>query len=1152
MNFLAFHGHSFAMVRHEAARERRSLTKTLLIMKMTALILLVGSLHVGATGFSQKINLSVRHERIEEVFIQIKNQTGYTFFYNSEWLKNIRDLNLDLKDASIEQAMEQCLKGQLLTFSIVDRIIVLKQKDLLPEKIIAEAPVPVPIRGRVVEQETGKPIAGASIVIKGKKTGTSTNEDGYFTLDVPAGRTIIIISSVGFGTLEQSVSGSESNLQIALAPQKKEMGEVVVTALGIQRTSRSLAYSTQKVSGDQVNEVRDANFTNTLSGKVAGLTVTPSATGPGGATRIVLRGNRSIQGVNNALIVVDGVAVDNSSLPGQQGSDFGGQNGSDGAANINPDDIESISVLKGAAGASLYGSRAANGVIMITTKKGRNSKMALNVNSGATMENPMILPKLQNRYSQGSAGAFAASSPSSWGAEIAGQPVTDWMGNSTTLKAYKDNIKDFFRTGMNLTSAVSVSGGSDKMQTFFSYGNTYTNGIVPKNYLSRHSFNLRMSANISERLSADLKVTYTQQNIYDKPAVGGQGAIVANLYRIPRSVNLDDVKTYKKVSSTGIETPTYWASGESTDMNPYWTAYNTHHNEDRGRITGLVSLKYKITDWLNLQGRISSDSYNDFITQAYAHNTLVFAPISGGFYSEETDFVAERNVDFLLNGNNKLGKDLKISYNLGGSNLSRQSRRRVNTANGLGIRNRFDLSFGTNLLATTAAVRRQLQALYATTQLSYKDYLYLDLTARNDWSSTLPEPYNYFYPSAGLTAIVSDMVAMPSWISLGKVRGSFAKVGNDAAPYLLMQNYSYVAGSYGGYLQNGITKSIGDLKPELTTSLELGTEWRFWNGRLGLDLTYYRTNSKNQLLQVSSPPSSGFTSQYINAGGIRNTGVEVMLTGKAVERKDFEWNVGVNFAKNSNRVESLYPGVSMIYLGGTTVRTSTPVVTAGGSYGDLYGYKWQRLNGQYVVGSNGKPVSTTNIEKVGNFNPDFTLGLSNSWRYKNWSLSALVDGRFGGVITSGTAAQFAFFGDADYTTAYRGSNWILSGVQADGSKNTTSITPESFWTTVSQGNYSWAEFFTYDATNVRLRELTLGYEFKKLPVGFVKSAKLSFVGRNLFFFYLGSRKMNIPGIGKQKLDFDPEVSLSAGNYQGVEYNNLPSTRSMGVNLKVSF
>jgi TonB-linked SusC/RagA family outer membrane protein len=1015
----------------------------------------------------------------------------------------------------------------------------------------------LPVKGKVIDKATGKPIVGASVVARGSNRGVSTNEGGSFAITLAADRGILIISSVGYKTTEQVIDVNSTDVTIYMISDEKGMEEVVVTALGIQRTAKSLTYATQRISGDQINQVRDANVANTLSGKVAGLTITPSANGPGGATRILLRGNRSIQGNNGALIVVDGVAIDNSTIQKQvrndAGDDNGGQSGSDGVSSVNPDDIESINVLKGAAGAALYGSRAANGVVLITTKKGRSGRSSVSLNSGATLDQAMVFPKYQNDYAQGAGGMFSTNTGNSWGPKVAGQQVTDWTGKTVTLQDYPDNVKDFFKNGLTTNNAISASGGSDKIQTYLSYANLYAEGIVPKNHLLRNTFNTRVTYNITDRLTADLKVTYLLQNIYDKPGVGGDGQVAGNVFRMPRSVNLQDLKTYKTVDASGVETPTYWTNTDPVYMNPYWTVNNTHVDEDRSRVTGQASLKYKLTDWLNVQGRVSSDSYDDFITKKYANNTVNSARSPGGQYSEETDYIAERNIDFLLNGENNITPDLKVTYNVGGSLLSRQSRHRVNIASGLGINNKFDLGFATTLGVATAATKRQLNAVYGTAQLAFKNYLFLDLTARNDWSSTLPEPFSYFYPSVGLSAILSDMIKMPSWISFSKVSGSVTKVGNDADPYLLSQTYNYTRGAYGGYIGSNSTKSIGNLNPELTQSLELGTEWSFIDSRYGFAFTYYKTNSKNQLLNVSAPASSGYSSIFVNAGNIQNSGIEVMLTAKVIKSTDFKWDVGINYAYNENKVISLYPGVTQLNLGSSdNVRTVRSVVQEGGSYGDLYGYKWQKLNGQYVMNANGLPVVGSTIEYIGNANNKYTAGLTNTFTYRNWMLNVLVDGKFGGVVASGSVANQAYAGTGDFTTRYRAAgSWTLPGVLADGSKNATSINAEQFWQGVAQGDYSYADFFTYDATNVRLRELSLGYDFKRLPK-ILKMARLSFVARNVFFIYRGSSLLDIPGMGKRKMDFDPETSFGNSNYQGIQYYNLPSSRSMGLNLKLSF
>jgi TonB-linked SusC/RagA family outer membrane protein len=1016
------------------------------------------------------------------------------------------------------------------------------------------------IRGRVVDQQTGKPLAGVTVTIKGKRGGVTTNDDGWFTLNLPSEKAILVISSVGYVAVEQPVDAGSSNIVISLVQDQKGMGEVVVTALGIQRTAKSLTYSAQRVSGDQINEVRDASFANTLSGKVAGLTITPSANGPGGATRVLLRGNRSIQSNNNALIVVDGVAIDNQAVSGEVKDDAGstnqGQSGSDGLSNINPDDIESMSVLKGAAGAALYGSRAANGVIMITTKKGKAGKLSVSLNSGVTADRAFSIPKLQSQYSQGTDGAYSTATGNSWGAKVTGQSVTDWRGKTVNLQAYPNNIKDFYRTAVSTNNAIGVTAGSDKVQSYLSYANNNATGIVPGNRLMRNTFNGRFSVNLSDRLSADAKVTYIVQDIYNKPGVGGDGLVAANVYSIPTTVNQKDLKDYKTVDVAGVETPTFWTATNPVIMNPYWTVNNTHRNENRSRIIGLLSLKYKLTDWLNIQGRVSSDSYNDFNTSSYANNTVNYARQPGGYYSEEYNFVSERNFDVLLNGNNNITRDLKVTYNIGSSLLDRGSRRRIMAADGLLYNNKYDLKYASTLKETDVTVKRQLQSVYGTAQFSFKDLINLDITAREDWSSTIPEPYHYFYPSIGLSAILSDMLTMPSWISLAKVRGSLTRVGNDADPYLLAQTFNFIPGGFGGYIASQTSKLLPTLKPEITTALEVGTEWRFWQDRLGVDFTYYKTNSKNQLLQVTTPASSGYSQQYLNAGNIQNSGFEVVLNAQPVKTRDLSWNVSLNYALNTNKVISLADDVPFIYLGSNdNVRTATPRVAVAGSYGDLYGYKWQRSSkGQLVMDSaTGLPAYTSVISSVGNFNPNYTIGFSNTFNYKGWSLGILVDGKFGGVIVSGTESQLAYTGMADYTAKYRdGATLVLPGVSGvNGSANTKAISAQQLWQSVTQGNYAKAEFFTYDATNVRIRELTLGYDFKRLP-SFLKAAKLSFVARNLLFLYRGKSTLEIPGIGKRKLGIDPEASFGNSNYQGAEYFNLPTTRSMGLNLKLSF
>lgn len=994
------------------------------------------------------------------------------------------------------------------------------------------------VTGKISDAK-GDALIGASVVEKGTTNGVVTDLDGNFSLTVKSGAAISV-SMVGYESQDIPV-GSQSTINVTLS-EGVSLSEVVVTALGIERAQKTLTYSAQKIGGDKVNQVRDANFVNTLSGKAAGIVVTQAAGGPGSATRVVLRGNRSIQGNNNALFVIDGVPVDNTIAGGSVGNDFGGYQGSDGAANINPDDIESMSILKGAAASVLYGSRAANGVVLITTKKGKAGKISVDINSGLVAETPSLLPALQNDYGQGNGGVSNTTASGSWG------------GKTTT---YPNNIKDFFRTALSANNSIGITGGTDKMSTYFSYTNNQNQGIIPNNDLSRNTFTLRLSNQLGKRLSTDAKVTYVNQTINNKVKVGEESGIVQNIYKIPRSISNESIKEFED-AKTGD--PKYWTSS-SIYMNPYWTLNRTLNDEVRNRVTSLVSAKYEIIDGLNITGRASIDRYTDKITRKFYNKTLLFAQ-SGGSYTEGYYDVMERNLEAFLNGNHKLSSDLSINYVLGTSVSRREFGATFANANGLLVPNKFDLSFASTRSTSTSNAKREIQSAFASAQLGYKDYLFLDITGRNDWASTLPKDNNsYFYPSVGLNAVISDMTTMPSWISFMKARASWTKVGNDLPQGILLQTYSFEQGGTGGFIRRDGTLPIPTAKPELTTSLEFGLDWRLFKNRLGIDLTWYKTNSVNQLLSLDLAAPSGFDRQYINAGNIQNTGIELTLNASPVRNaKGFNWDMAINFAKNNPKVVELAPDVKQAFLAGGYGRTAGPVVQEGGKYGDLYGEGWKRdAQGRFLVDANGKPIgSTANLTGlpggqtlVGNYNPDFMLGWNNTFSYKNFTLGVLVDGRFGGVMVSGSEANFAFDGTGSYTSAFRDGGLILDAVTATGEKNTKAINAETFWTTVSGGRYSYGEFFAYDATNIRIRELILGYN---LPIknNVIKTAKLSLVGRNLLFLYRGSAILDIAGMPKRKMNFDPDINLGAGNFQGIEYGNLPSTRTIGLNLQLGF
>ncbi len=1000
------------------------------------------------------------------------------------------------------------------------------------------------VRGTVTSSG-GEPIIGANIIELGSNNGTVTDLDGNYQLKVgPNG--ILEFTYTGYVSQKFTV-GNQTIINVTLA-EGVALSEIIVTALGISRERKSLSYAAQTIQGGQLTQVRDANFVNTLQGKVAGLVVTSASSGVGGATRVNLRGNRSIQSSNNALFVVDGVPVDNST-PGQVGNDFGGYNGSDGVANINPDDIESINVLKGAAASVLYGSRAANGVILITTKKGSAGAISVDVNSGAQFDAPLTLPYLQNEYGQGNGGVFGARASASWGPKMNNQAVIDWTGKAQGMVPQPNNVSDFFQIGTSFNNSVGIKGGSEKVHSYFSFTNNQVSGIVPRNTLDRNTINLRISTNLSKKFSTDAKVTYVNQILNNKLRSGEESSEVMNLYKTPRSIRIEDMQNYE----SGAGVPTYWTSS-SIYMNPYWTINRTFADEERTRTTGLVSATYQINDDIKVLARVSLDQYTDKGENIFYNNTLLFAWL-GGTYQKSFRQVQERNSELLFIGNKKLNNKVKLSYTFGVADVARKSDFTQTSANGLLVPNKFDLGFARNLAVGTGFIERDLQSVFGSVQVSLNDYLYFDVTARNDWSSTLPAPHSYFYPSLGLTAVLSDMVELPSFISFAKLRGSYTRVGNDAAPYLLTQTYSFSQGGVGGFINRDATQAFGELKPELTTSLEFGFDGRFFDNRMGFDVTFYKTNSVNQLLSLPLPPASGFSNQYINAGDIENSGVELTLTGSPIKKNDLTWDVTLNYARNVNAVVTLHPDIKQTFISSGFVRTAGVLVKEGGAFGDLYADGWARTpSGQFIMDGAGKPLVSSTQEYLGNFNPKFTLGLNNAFSFGKIRINVLVDARIGGVMTSGSDASLAFDGSSAITTAYREGGWVLPGVTLSNNEyipNTSPINAETFWTTVSKGRYSWGQIFTYDATNVRIREAAVGYDFT-INSPYVKKVTLSIVARNLFFLAKGNAIIDIPGIPTRKMWFDPDVNLGAGNYQGVEFGTLPSSRSIGLNLSLSF
>jgi TonB-linked SusC/RagA family outer membrane protein len=1008
------------------------------------------------------------------------------------------------------------------------------------------------VKGKVLSGNN-QPVVGASIQVKGKNIGTTTANDGSFSLNVPTGAVTLVVSSIGFASMEKTIEDNVQELSVTLTESTGDLNAVVVTALGIQRQAKSLVYATQTVKTSELTTVRDPNnVLNSLQGKVANAIITQGSGGPGSGARIVLRGNRSIQGSNNALIVVDGVPINNSTN-GTAGSDFGSIQGSDGASNINPDDIESVTILRGASAAALYGSQAGNGVIVITTKKGTKGKMSVFLNSGITRESAFALPKVQNLYGQGNGGQLDPSSGESWGAKMTGQSFTNYLGNSATYSPQPDNINDFFRDGIGANNSVGISGGSDKMQTYLSYTNNYIQGIIPKNDLNRHTVDLRLTNQISNNFSTDAKITYIHQEIVNRPRTGEENAPVIDIYQIPRNISTADAEQYETIDNLGLPTPTAFPSTlSSIYQNPYWMIHRTAINETRDRVLGFVSAKYKLTDWLSITGRVNVDKTFDRGENQISQGTILWTA-SGGNYSKQTITVTDKWLDVILEGNNQITKDLKVNYHVGAIYQDNQYDADFASAGGLNIANKFSLNFAKSPAVSSGFTEVQTQSVFGQLNLSYKDAIFLDASLRNDWDSRLPSPYTFQYPSIGVSGILSDLITLPKSISFLKASANYAEVGNGGQFGLLNPVYLYSQGAGNGFLQRGATLPIPGLKPEIVKNLEFGIEARFVNNRIGFTATYYKSNSYNQLLQVALPVATGYSSKYINAGNIQNKGVEFVFNGTPVKSQNFTWDVTLNLALNRSKVVSLSDEIKIFYLGGGYGRSATPVVEEGKSYGDLLAFKWATdEKGNRIVGADGKPVLTQDQQYIGNFSPKETMGFTNTFAYKRFSLRILMDGRIGGTLVSGTEMNLAFSGIPEVTSQYREGGWSLGGVDASGQPVSAAITAQDFWQIASGKRYGAGEFFAYDATSFRMREISLGFEIPLPTNFFIKTARLSAVARNVFWIYRGSSLMDIPGVGKRTMWFDPDMSLGNGNYQGVEYGTLPATRSFGLNLQVTF
>jgi len=1004
------------------------------------------------------------------------------------------------------------------------------------------------IKGTVTSKADGIPLPGVNVIVQGTSTGAQTDFDGNYSLTASVGD-ILSFSYIGMTTIEITV-GDSNTINVQFEEDATALDEVVVTALGIKKERKALTYSAQDVKGDELTRVKQTNPINSLSGKSAGLTITRSSSGVGGATKVVLRGNSSNSN-NDPLYVIDGIPMQNSGNGAQPGGDIfgsetGNRDGGDISSLINPDDVESITILKGASAAALYGSQGANGVILITTKSGKEGKLKVNFNTTFTVDNVTSLPKLQTEYQSASVGqplsnilTGEVADPKSWGAKTGGLSNT---------------VDDFFETGYTATQAISLSAGSKKAQTYFSFANTSAGGVVPGNKLNRNVLNLRETASfLDDKIQISANVNLSDQRIWNRPTNGLYSNPLTGLYLNPVGIDLNNYKNqFEYFNPVTNQYEQYRTSfDENIQQNPYWLINRNQSKDIAQRVLASVSAKYQITDAFSLQTRGSFDkSFFTYDKRTHAGGDLTFAPGNRGRYILEKTENTQQYIDLIGIYNKDLSEDFNLTLTAGTSLTKYKTGDQVlldSGQQGLIYSNIFDIANFEGTRAISQNVfNREVQSVFGAANIGYKNMLYLDITGRNDWSSTLARTASpsFFYPSVGLTGVLSEMFEMPEAISFAKVRASYAEVGKDLPAYATNPLGRIV----GGVVQPPAFRFVeGDvLEPEKQKSFEIGTEWRFFNNRLGFDFTYYNSSTTNQIFIVNAPDDPSGTSKIIvNAGEITNTGLEIVLNAKPILNDNFNWNTAVNFAQNKNEVVSLYTdpqsgGQEPFIITDAGVNGYGYQLVVGEDFGSITGSSVMRdANGLPIVSDDGNSTiqKTEKTETIAHAQPDFTLGWNNTFTYKNWSLNILIDGKFGGDVVSVTEAVNDKFGVSQTTADARNTNGGMINV-VDTNGVASQITAQDYYNQVGGRDGALGEY-VYDATNISLRELALGYTLPTKSKYF-ESINLSLIANNLFFIY-------------KDAPFDPNIASSTGlGLQGVDIYGQPSTRSIGLNVNINF
>ena len=1118
-----------------------------------------------------QVTLKTPNTTLEVVIKKIQKQMNLRFFYDDS-LAKVMVNNIDVKDEKVQNVLNQLLKGKGISFKVEDNVVYLR-KENAPVAKEKTTDSKRKITGKVLD-EAQQPMIGVTVAVKGSTTRAVTDIDGNYQLQTSETAPVLQFSYLGYKTKEVKASGKDA-ITTTMDVDSKALDEVVVTALGIKRDKKMLGYSVQDIKSDALNTTGDPSVVGALSGKVAGLQMNTASTGLGGSTKITIRGNSSLTDNNQPLWIVDGVPFSDNNT--SNASAYGGYDRGGTSLDINPDDIESISVLKGPNAAALYGSRAGNGVILVTTKKGANkSGFGVSYNGNFTWSSVSQAIKMQNRFGQGSNGAVnykrnasgdieGLNGELSFGPELDGHEEYNWYGTKSPYQYTGDKLRDYFKTGFSQFHTVALGNNSEKGHYRLSIGYNDNKGLFKNETLDKLSIDLNAGTVVNKYLSLDGKISLSHMKACNRPLLGLNGE-VAQLLLIPGNVSL---RSLEENQSSETQIHRNWFGPNQHYSNPYYVRHRYKNSDERWRAFGYYGANINLLDNLKLNAKYSFDYYRtrlqtsdlSLADQAITTGTSTWQEkitTDGMQRGEENHF--EHNI---------LTPKLRVDYSLGGNVMYQKYELFQGGVQNMLNKDVWVYNTGGKLVSGgDNGFNRAMYSVFASAQLAYSEYLSLDLTARNDWSSTLPKGQNsFFYPSASISFMFSDFMKsidkpLPSWVTFAKIRTSLAQVGKDPSPYNLYNTRKFE-------FESGIRKPVVNtikmndmLKPEIKTSYELGLDMKFLNNRLGFDFTYYYSVTRNQSMLVDA--AAPWSQQWVNAGKILNRGVEMMVYTTPIQTKDLTFNLNMNFAHNRSIVKELAPGVQRIYFNGDNNMPVRVGAVVGGKLGDIYANNLMKRNdaGQVIVNAQGLPQPATgngNLEQyllsnpIGNIQPDLLMSVTPSLTFKGISLTAMFDMRFGGSIMSvsegmatsvGTSERTLNRGEYKEISGVKDYYMVVPGVKEDGSINDIPVSAQAYYSTIGiyKSQKGYAEEFIHSASYIKLKELSLGYSFpqrmlKKTPF---TALKLSFVARNLCFLM-----KHTPG--------NPDGGYDTTMFsQALDFAAVPYTRTFGFSINVGF